>query len=131
MSTGPTAFCMANSQKVGSASDSADRQGSIGLSEERFPTIKTFALALQQSLAYTDLRAQLMISREAAVPPPSFQRAQTRRGPALHIDALMLLPSLLVWLLNRLAVLISSVLLNVFSPICGKEIRSHKTPSWK
>ena len=36
-------------------------------SEERFPTIKAFALALRQALAYTDLRAQLMISREEAL----------------------------------------------------------------
>jgi hypothetical protein len=36
-------------------------------SEERFPTIKAFALALQQALDYTDLRAQLMISREEAL----------------------------------------------------------------
>ena len=41
----------------------------------------------------------------------------------------MPLPSLLAWLLNRQAVLISSVLLNGFSLICGKVIRRYETPS--
>ncbi len=42
----------------------------------------------------------------------------------------MPLPSLLAWLLNRQAVLISSVLLNGFSLIYGKEIRRYETPSY-
>jgi len=41
----------------------------------------------------------------------------------------MLLPLLLAWLLSKLVVLISSVLLSVFSLICGRGIPSYETPS--
>src|SRR2546423_7690265 len=46
----------------------------------------------------------LAVKEQAAVPPPSFQRAQTRRGPALHIDALTLVKTLHLLILCRLAV---------------------------
>jgi eukaryotic-like serine/threonine-protein kinase len=36
-------------------------------SDERFPTIKAFAVALRQALAYTDLRTQLMMSQDEAL----------------------------------------------------------------
>src|SRR5436190_2861680 len=46
----------------------------------------------------------LAVKEQAAVPPPSFQRAQTRRGPALHINALTLVTTLHLLALCRLAV---------------------------
>src|SRR5512142_2632219 len=39
-----------------------------------------------------------------AVPPPAYQRAQARLGPALHLDALTLVRSLHLLSLCRLAV---------------------------
>src|SRR2546426_5038065 len=45
-----------------------------------------------------------VVKEQAPVPPPSFQRAQTRRGPALHIDALTLVTTLHLLTLCRLAV---------------------------
>jgi hypothetical protein len=35
-----------------------------------------------------------VVKEQAPIPPPSYQRAQARLGPALHIDALTLLISL-------------------------------------
>src|SRR2546423_13462264 len=46
----------------------------------------------------------LALKEQAAVPPPSFERAQTRRSPALHIDALTLVRTLHLLALCRLAV---------------------------
>src|SRR6266480_1051003 len=45
-----------------------------------------------------------IVKDQVPVPPPSFQRAQTRRGPALHIDALTLVTTLHLLSLCRLAV---------------------------
>src|SRR5258708_18815147 len=42
--------------------------------------------------------------RAPAVPPPSYQRAQAKLGPALHIDALSLVNTLHLLALCRLAV---------------------------
>jgi hypothetical protein len=41
---------------------------------------------------------------QAPVPPPAYHRAQTRLGPALHIDALTLVTNLHLLTLCRLAV---------------------------
>ena len=41
---------------------------------------------------------------QAPVPPPSYQRGQARRGPALHIDALTLVTTLHLLALCHLAV---------------------------
>src|SRR5213082_4180845 len=46
----------------------------------------------------------LIINEQAPVPPPAYHRAQTRRGPALHIDALTLVSTLHLLTLCRLAV---------------------------
>src|SRR2546426_4835856 len=45
-----------------------------------------------------------VVKEQAPVPPPSYQRAQARLSPALHIDALTLLTTLHVLALCRLAV---------------------------
>ncbi len=47
---------------------------------------------------------QLTLNSEAPVPPPAYQRAQARLGPALHIDALALVTTLHLLTLCRLAV---------------------------
>ena len=47
---------------------------------------------------------QLTLNRQAPVPPPAYQRAQARLGPALHIDALTLVTTLHLLTLCRLAV---------------------------
>jgi transposase len=44
------------------------------------------------------------IERQAPIPPPAYHRAQARRGPALHIDALTLVNTLHLLMLCRLAV---------------------------
>src|SRR6266581_2407960 len=53
-------------------------------------------------------RDQLMmptlVKEQAPVPPPCYQRAQARLGPALHIDALTLIMRLHLLTLCRLAV---------------------------
>src|SRR2546427_12108233 len=53
-------------------------------------------------------RDQLMmptlVKEQAPVPPPCYQRAQARLGPAFHIDALTLIMRLHVLTLCRLAV---------------------------
>src|SRR5207237_9866697 len=46
----------------------------------------------------------LVVSEQAPVPPPAYHRAQTRMGPALHIDALTLVRTLHLLTLCRLAV---------------------------
>jgi transposase len=46
----------------------------------------------------------LAVKDQAAVPPPSFQRAQARQSRALHIDALTLVKTLHLLILCRLAV---------------------------
>jgi hypothetical protein len=45
-----------------------------------------------------------VITEQAPVPPPAYYRAQERRGPALHIDALTLVRTLHLLTLCRLAV---------------------------
>lgn len=47
---------------------------------------------------------QLTLNSQAPVPPPAYQRAQARLGPALHIDALTLVTTLHLLMLCRLAV---------------------------
>src|SRR5215469_648776 len=50
----------------------------------------------------------LMISNTVTpIPPPSYQRAQARLGPALHIDALTLVTTLHLLTLCRLAVVLA------------------------
>jgi transposase len=46
----------------------------------------------------------LLVKEQAPIPPPSYQRAQARLGPALHIDALTLVTTLHLLTLCRLAV---------------------------
>src|SRR5437588_10028314 len=46
----------------------------------------------------------LVVTEQAPVPPPAYHRAQARRGPALHIDALTLVTTLHLLTLCRLAV---------------------------
>ena len=46
----------------------------------------------------------LVVTEQAAVPPPAYHRAQARLGPALHIDALTLVTTLHLLMLCRLAV---------------------------
>ncbi|MFL5661459.1 MAG: hypothetical protein ACJ8BW_08910 [Ktedonobacteraceae bacterium] len=45
-----------------------------------------------------------LVNEAAPVPPPAYHRAQTRLGPALHIDALTLVNTLHLLTLCRLAV---------------------------
>ena len=45
-----------------------------------------------------------LVKEQAPVPPPCYQRAQARLGPALHIDALTLIMRLHLLTLCRLAV---------------------------
>jgi hypothetical protein len=45
-----------------------------------------------------------VVDHQAPVPPPAYQRALARLGPALHIDALTLVTTLHLLLLCRLAV---------------------------
>ncbi len=45
-----------------------------------------------------------VLREQAPIPPPAYQRAQARRGPALHIDALTLVRTLHLQTLCRLAV---------------------------
>jgi hypothetical protein len=45
-----------------------------------------------------------VVKEQAPIPPPSYQRAQARLGPALHIDALTLVTTLRLLTLCRLAV---------------------------
>ena len=45
-----------------------------------------------------------VVKEQAPVPPPSYQRAQARLSPALHIDALTLVTTLQLLTLCRLAV---------------------------
>src|SRR5438270_8015299 len=45
-----------------------------------------------------------LVNHQAPVPPPAYQRAQARLGPALHIDALTLVSTLHLLMLCRLAV---------------------------
>src|SRR5437764_15437043 len=45
-----------------------------------------------------------LVKEQAPVPPPSYQRAQAKQGPALHINALTLVNTLHLLLLCRLAV---------------------------
>lgn len=45
----------------------------------------------------------LVVNEQAPVPAPAYHRAQARRGPALHIDALRLVMSLHLLMLCRLA----------------------------
>src|SRR5437660_10536834 len=45
-----------------------------------------------------------LVNHQAPIPPPSYQRAQARLGPALHIDALTLVTTLHLLTLCRLAV---------------------------
>jgi transposase len=45
-----------------------------------------------------------VVKEQAPIPPPSYQRAQARLGPALHIDALTLVTTLHLLILCRLAV---------------------------
>src|SRR5690348_2588310 len=46
----------------------------------------------------------IVVKEQAPIPPPSYQRAQARLGPALHIDALTLVTTLHLLSLCRLAV---------------------------
>src|SRR3989441_11705521 len=48
-----------------------------------------------------------VVKEQAPVPPPSYQRAQARLSPALHIDALTLVTTLHLLTLCRLAVLMA------------------------
>jgi hypothetical protein len=45
-----------------------------------------------------------LVNEAAPIPPPAYHRAQTRLGPALHIDALTLVNTLPLLTLCRLAV---------------------------
>lgn len=45
-----------------------------------------------------------VVDHQAAVPPPSYQRAQAKQSPALHINALALVTTLHLLMLCRLAV---------------------------
>jgi len=45
-----------------------------------------------------------VVKEQAPIPPPSYQRAQARQGPALHMDALTLVTTLHLLTLCRLAV---------------------------
>src|SRR5437763_4628203 len=45
-----------------------------------------------------------VVKEQAPVPPPSYQRAQAKQGPALHINALTLVTTLHLLSLCRLAV---------------------------
>src|SRR5437763_11468711 len=45
-----------------------------------------------------------VVKEQAPVPPPFYQRAQAKRGPALHLDALRLVTTLHLLALCRLAV---------------------------
>jgi len=45
-----------------------------------------------------------VVKEQAPIPPPSYQRAQARLGPALHMDALTLVTTLHVLTLCCLAV---------------------------
>src|SRR3954447_22702301 len=45
-----------------------------------------------------------IVQEQAPVPPPSYQRMQAKQGPDLHIDALMLVSTLHLLTLCRLAV---------------------------
>ena len=45
-----------------------------------------------------------IVAEQAPVPPPSYQRMQAKQGPALHINALMLVTTLQLLTLCRLAV---------------------------
>ncbi|HEX6481228.1 MAG TPA: hypothetical protein VF043_20505 [Ktedonobacteraceae bacterium] len=45
-----------------------------------------------------------VVTEQAPVPPPAYHRAQTRLGPALHIDALTLVRTLHLLTFCRLAV---------------------------
>ena len=45
-----------------------------------------------------------VVKEQAPIPPPSYQRAQARLGPALHINALTLVTTLHLLPLCRLAV---------------------------
>src|SRR5947209_9922115 len=49
----------------------------------------------------------LALEQQAPVAPPSYQRAQAKRGPALHLNALTLVTTLHLLLLCRLAVQIA------------------------
>src|SRR5947209_12294753 len=49
----------------------------------------------------------LALEHQAPVAPPSYQRAQAKQGPALHINALMLVTRLPLLRLCRLAVQIA------------------------
>jgi hypothetical protein len=46
----------------------------------------------------------IVVKEQAPVPPPSYQRAQVKQGPALHINALTLVTTLHLLTLCRLAV---------------------------
>jgi hypothetical protein len=46
----------------------------------------------------------IVVQEQAPVPPPFYQRAQAKQGPALHIDALTLVTTLHLLTLCRLAV---------------------------
>src|SRR5215470_11155316 len=48
-----------------------------------------------------------VVKEQAPIPPPSYQRAQARLGPALHIDALTLVTTLHLLTLCRLAVVLA------------------------
>ena len=43
-----------------------------------------------------------VVDHQAPVPPPAYQRAQARLGPALHIDALTLVTTLHLLLLKKI-----------------------------
>src|SRR5205809_6056841 len=45
-----------------------------------------------------------IVAEQAPVPPPAYQRLQAKQGPALHINALMLVNTLHLLTLCRLAV---------------------------
>lgn len=45
-----------------------------------------------------------IVAEQAPVPPPYYQRMQAKQGPALHINALMLVSTLHLLTLCRLAV---------------------------
>ena len=46
----------------------------------------------------------LIMQEQAPVPPPAYQRAQAKQGPALHINAVTLVTTLHLLTLCRLAV---------------------------
>ena len=66
----------------------------------------------------------LVVKEQAPIPPPSYQRAQARLGPALHLDALTLVTTLHLLTLCRLAVRLAQRHCPLPCPLVQAELRS-------